>query len=221
MSATLPKKWAGSLSWRRVSRNVNDYGWGTAIRKILNSAAHNIYYNRAYVLYRGDLSRSRLPEPSQPGFEFRFIAPSEKDFLRQIGAMEEWLEGELERMLKEGGKCLVALDGDQIAGFNVVSFEKIALPVIAFSRRLRKGEAYSEQITVKSSYRGRNLGSLLRIEMFRSLQALGMRKIYGGTDIGNRSNLALCAKVGLKPFAVIRHIQIFGFKTSTIQRRHL
>lgn len=209
-----------SMQWKRLRRNISDYGMGATLSKVINSVGRLFYYNRAYTIYRSDLRKLPLQSQADDSFSFRFLGAEEaKPYRTQVLAMEEWLIGAFDSILAEGGRCLVALDGDTLAGFNLVSFNQIVLPVINFTRKLRDGEAYSEQITVAKQYRGRNLGTKLRLELFKALRDQGIQKIYGGTDINNHANLALCGKVGLKPIANIRRIEFFGLKTMKIQRR--
>jgi len=68
-----------------------------------------------------------------------------------------------------GRKCLVALDGKRVAGFNLVSFERIHLPVVHYRRpwvRTRPSRADH----VSRDYRGKGLAATLRFEIFRALK---------------------------------------------------
>ena len=208
-----------SIGWRRVRRNLRDYGFRQTAGKILGSIIRVIFYTRAYTLYRADLGNLALPISMNSRFAFRFLKPDEVHYLAQIQEMEEWLLDGLADILNTGGKCLLALDGERLAGFNLVSFRKIRLPAICFTRRLRPGNAYSEQISIDTAYRGQNLGTSLRVELFRALREQGTRAIYGGSDVKNRANLALCRKVGLRTVADIRHVELLGFKGKQIKRR--
>lgn len=209
-----------SMQWKRFRRNVSDYGMRATLSKAINSMGRLFYYNRAYTIYRTDLRRLPLQSKADETFSFHFLdAEQAKKYRTQVLSMEEWLIDAFDSILAEGGRCMVALDGETLAGFNLVSFNQIDLPVIGFRRKLRDGQAYSEQITVAKQYRGQNLGTKLRLELFKALRDQGAKRIYGGTDINNHANLALCGKVGLKPIANVRRIEFFGFKTIKIQRR--
>ena len=212
-------RYLGSKFSKRVRRNFQDHGLRRTIMKIAGSLGSLLFYTRAYTIYRADLGDLILPGATDESLVFRFLEPTEKNFLIQIQQMEEWLDTRLDAILESGGKCLAAIDGTRVAGFNLVSFQQIHLPVIQFTRALRPGGAYSEQITVSKAYRGRNLGSTLRLELFRALKAQGTRSLYGGTDVNNHANLALCRKVGLKGIVDIRHFRIFGLERKLIKRR--
>jgi hypothetical protein len=79
--------------------------------------------------------------------------------------MEEWLEGRLASKLAKGSLCLVAMDGNIVAGFNLVGFGEVHMPLVNGKRIFRNGSAWSEQITVNTKYRGKGLGSELRYHL--------------------------------------------------------
>jgi ribosomal protein S18 acetylase RimI-like enzyme len=203
---------------QKVRRNFRDYGLSQTLLKVIVSMIRPLFYSRTYRLYRADLAQVRIPPITDPSFVFRFLEINEKDYLAQIQRMEEWLQERLETILQEGGQCLVALDEDRVAGFNLVSFRHIHLPIVHFKRALRSGQAYSEQITVSKAYRGRGLGATLRLELFRILRAQGKRYLYGGTDVHNQANLALCRKVGLQEVADIRYVKILRIERTAVRR---
>ncbi len=119
--------------------------------------------------------------------------------------MEEWLEMRLDEILKGGGKCLVALDDAMVAGFNLISYDQIHIPVVQYTAPLGPDEAFSEQITVSVAYRGHGLGSKLRYKLYKDLFEGERYIIYGATDVNNKANLALCRKVGLDVIATIKY----------------
>ena len=60
-------------------------------------------------------------------------------------------------LLKYGGLCVVALDGEKVAGFNLVSFNEVYIPLLELKKKFRKDQAWSEQITVSKDYRKQGL----------------------------------------------------------------
>jgi len=203
---------------RGFSRNLHDFGLSVTLLKTLSALCSPLLEQRTYQLYRADLLRIRIPVRPDSGFVFRLVAPHELNIIRQIEEMEEWLDGLLIRLLRGGSICLAALDGDRVAGFNIVSFKTIYLPVVRYQHQLQSGEVFGEQLTVHRAYRGRGLGSALRYEMFRLVRDRGKRNFYGGTDVHNKANLALCRKVGLRVLAEVRFRKMLWYETTTVRR---
>jgi ribosomal protein S18 acetylase RimI-like enzyme len=203
---------------RKIQRNLHDYGIRQTVAKVCLGISSPLFHSRTYRLYRADLRSLRMPPRKDLSLTFRFLTDKDKDCLRQILQMEEWLHGRLEEILQQGGLCLVAMDGSTVAGFNLVAFDAIHIPVVHYARRLRGRQAFSIQITVHRAYRGRGLGSSLRQEILRALQEQGVRYFYGGTDIHNEANLALSRKVGLKEIADVCYRKILWRERTIVQR---
>ena len=123
-------------------------------------------------------------------------------------------------MLRKGSVCLAAMDDGKVAGFNLVSFGDIYMIFVKMRRRFRKGEAWSEQITVNKAYRGKNLGTTLRLRMFDELRGRGIRKFYGGTLPDNKANLSLTRKVGFRELFDIEYRKILTMKGWKYHRIH-
>ncbi|MBL4575424.1 MAG: GNAT family N-acetyltransferase, partial [Opitutaceae bacterium] len=148
----------------------------------------------------------------------RTIDLTEKNLIAQILSMEGWLKGRLENLLREDGRCFVALDGDTVAGFNLVSFRKIDIPRVHFIQKLEGKEAFSEQITVHRDYRGRGLATRLRYKVYQDLLTQGINTLYGSTEITNTANLALSQKVGLKDIANIHYRKFLWKHNTTVEK---
>ena len=203
---------------KKTKRNFNDYGFFTTLIKILVSITHPVLYRRSYLLYRANLDTVLVPEILDPSFKFRMLERGEEDYKQQITNMAEWFENSIENHMISGAQCLLALDGDTVAGFNLVTFDRINLPVVNYSRKLRSKQAFSDQIMVHKAYRGRGLGASLRWGIFRFLREHGIRYFYGGTEANNQANLALCRKVGLKVIAEIRYLKLMWLRSVTVRR---
>ena len=203
---------------KKVRRNLFDYGFRRTVVKCLTAMLKPVFCVRTYRLYRADLAHMEIAPAAASSFAIRFIRPDEEDCIRQIVAIEEWLSGIVQSTLASGGKCLVALDGKRVAGFNLVSFERIHLPVVHYRRPLGPNQAFSEQISVSRDYRGKGLAATLRFEIFRALKAEGKTRIYGGTDPRNDANLALCRKVGLKEIADLRYVRVLWMDGTSVRR---
>lgn len=183
------------------------------------SLIYPIYYRRKYILYRADLNSSfdQIKTKKHP-FTIRLIEEHEIQLLEQIVQMEEWLDPFFKKGGLSAGFCLAALDGSVVAGFNLVNLTRIRLPTVNYESTLRRGSAFSEQITVNRLYRGKGLGTALRYETMEILKKQGCRRLYGGTDASNHVNLALSKKVGLKSIANIHYQKVLWTHRTTIRR---
>lgn len=200
MSGTLP---------RRISRNVHDYGFLRTILKVISIAFAPIAVFRSYLIYVIKL-KEPAPGPRNSSFSFRWIEPGEASLIAQVEAMEEWLDGNLHERLLKNSACLVALDRETVAAFNLINFELMSVPVLKFTRKLPSRSAWSEQITVNKLFRNRGLGADLRYAVFRELAARGVDKLYGATQRGNTSSIKLARKTGFTIFCRLYYLKIFS-----------
>jgi len=199
-------------------RNAQDYGIRVALRKSTEFLFAFIYEKKRYRIYAIDFTRSERRPPKQDDFAYRIVLPEDMEIIRQIEGMEEWLRGRVVSMLRNGSICLAAMDDGKVAGFNLVSFGDIYMIFVKKKRRFRKGEAWSEQITVNKAYRGKNLGTALRLCMFDELRGRGIRKFYGGTMPDNKANLSLTRKVGFRELFDSEYRKIFAMKSWKYRR---
>jgi ribosomal protein S18 acetylase RimI-like enzyme len=208
-----------SMIRKKIARNVRDYGLGRSIQKLVAKALSPLFEVRAYYIYVIDLRRiASGPAPAPSGIGIRFIEPDETALIAQIEDMEEWLHGRVSDKLRRGQKCLTALRGNDVAGFNLISFDTLSVPAVHLTKSLRPAECASEQITVHPKYRGLGLGGDLRNAFFQAMKEAGYRRIYGGTDVTNTANQALSRRVGLKIFAKARYRRICGLQRLVISR---
>lgn len=191
---------------------MEDYGVLIASRKALSYLFRAVYEHRVYRIYGIDLGDYQPREFGNRGFEFRIIDRNANGIIRQIEEMEEWLQGQIKERLGKGSLCLVALDGDRVAGFNLVSFNKVPVPLIGTEKDLQPDEAWSEQITVHKDYRKNNLGSELRRRIFGELKSRGFQRLCGGTLLNNVANLALSKKAGFRELTDIHYTKIVHVK---------
>ena len=198
--------------YKKLIRNMRDYGFLIASQKALSYLFKAVYEHRTYRIYGLDLGTYQPREFDHRGFEFKFIDRNTNGIIEQIEVMEEWLQGEVKKKLEKGSLCLVALDGNRVAGFNLVSFNQVPVPLVGMEKDLSPDEAWSEQITVHKDYRKNNLGSELRHRIFGELKIRGIRRLCGGTLSNNVANLALSKKVGFRELTDIHYTKIFRFK---------
>jgi ribosomal protein S18 acetylase RimI-like enzyme len=198
--------------YKKLIRNVRDYGVFIASRKALSYLFRVVYERRVYRIYGIELKDYQPREFENRGFEFRFIDSNANGVINQIEGMEEWLQGEVKKKLERGSLCLVALDGDRVAGFNLVSFKKVSVPLIGKIEDLPSDEAWSEQITVHKDYRMHSLGSELRHRIFGELKSRGIRRLCGGTLLNNVANLSLSRKVGFRELTDVHYTKMLRFE---------
>jgi GNAT superfamily N-acetyltransferase len=204
---------------RKLLRNIRDYGLGVSFLKIFSSCLKPVFETRSYLLYVVDLSGVEDKEPAPiPGVTFRFIDASESAIIAQIETIEDWLWGTVAAKLQKGYKCLTALRGDKVIGFNLIGFDIFCLPLIKLAKPLRPVECFSEQISVHPEFRKEGIGTALRSRIFAAMKKEGYHRMYGGTQLTNTANKALTRKVGFKEFAVVRYLKIFGYKHDMVYR---
>lgn len=153
------------------------------------------------------------------GFTFRLLHMKEEELVNQIEEMEEWLQGKVLEKLTTGSLCLIAEDDGRIAGFNLVSFGNVFMPIVNSFREFRSTEAWSEQITVGKDFRGRGLATLLRYHTFDELKKKGIKRFYGGTLPTNIANSKLSSKVGFQEIADIHYVKKLNNQSWTYTRK--
>jgi len=203
---------------KKVLRNLNDYSFSVTLRKIISYLIQPVYENRTYRIYRFDLENLQEIPSRESVFVFKIIDENDTSIIRQIEDIEEWLKGKVASRLEAGGLCLVALDGEGVVGFNLVSLRAGCIPLIGLRRDLRENEVWSDQITVSKNYRGKGLGSALRYRIFKELKERGIKRIYGGTQISNLASLNLARKVGFKEIADVQYCKILNKRSLRFKR---
>ena len=206
---------SGGLSGlaHKIHRNYQDYGWRITLEKTLAYLFRSLYFTQVYRLYRINLDTASLPEiQSRHDFTFKILTPQNVDMIAQIEEIAEWLRGRLLEAIAAGQLCLVALDGDQVAGFNLINFEHATLVLVNLKKKLRQGSAWSEHIAVKKEFRKSGLGSELRFRIFHELKKRGFRRLYGGTLQSNIASLSLARSVGFKEISDVHYRKLLSFE---------
>jgi GNAT superfamily N-acetyltransferase len=203
---------------RKFLRNLNDYGFSITLGKFIFYLIRPVYEKRTYRIYRFDIERLRDIPSKESVFAFKVIGKSDTGIIRQIEAMEEWLEGKVASMLEDGGFCVVALDGERVAGFNLLSLGVGDIPLIGLRRTLRENKVWSNQITVDKNYRRKGVGTALRYRVFAELKKREISKIYGGTQLYNLASLNLARKIGFKEIVDVQYLKVFNIKRLRYKR---
>lgn len=204
---------------RKLLRNLQDYGLRATLQKSAASVVGPVFSTRVYRIYRKDLSHaSAVHERDVPGLTFQILTPDDQDTICQIEKKHEWLRGQLKAKLQAGGLCLAAFAGDKLAGFNLIGFGRVRIPLLDMTRLFRQGDAWSEHIAVEKDSRQTGLASQLRHRIFDELRQRGYRRLYGGTLRSNIASLRLARKMGFREIVDIRHIRLLGKGTWQYRR---
>lgn len=195
---------------KKLLRNSNDYGLKVTLQKSMAYIVKPFYENITYRVYAIDLRSIQPVTFKKSEFKFKVVDCQDKDIIVQIEDMEEWLQGRMSLMIRNQSFCMAALDDGKVAGFNLISFRTGCLPLIGFRKRLKKGQAWSDQITVHKDYRGKGLATKLRYRVFEELKNRGVEKIYGGAQISNTASLKLARKVGFRELADIQYVKVLS-----------
>jgi GNAT superfamily N-acetyltransferase len=191
---------------RKIHRNFQDYGWLITLKKAAAYLLRSIFFYQVYRIYSIRLDRVLPPEDIQSKpFTFNILTPQNTDWIAQIEDMAEWMRGCLAQDIASGQLCLVALDGDRVAGFNLINLKEAKLILVNLKRKLKHGSAWSEHIAVKKEFRKMGLGSQLRYRIFQELKKHGVRRLYGGTLRSNLVSLSLARSVGFKEIGDVHY----------------
>jgi GNAT superfamily N-acetyltransferase len=203
----------------KFQRNLEDYGWRFTIQKILAYLVRSIYFRQVYRIYRIDLVATKpLEDSGKHNFTFKILTPQDGDMIAQIENNAEWLRRQLQGKISAGQLCLVALDGEQVAGFNLIDFEQANLVLVNLQKKLRRGLAWSEHVAVKKEFRRTGLASQLRYRIFEELKRRGIRRLYGGTLRSNAAALRLTRSVGFKEIGDIYYHKFFSLESWQYKR---
>lgn len=176
------------------------------------------YVNMTYRVYAIDLKNTQPVTFNKSEFRFKVVDCQDKNIIDQIEDMEEWLQGRVSLMIRNQSFCMVALDNGKVAGFNLINFGTGCLPLIGFRKKLKKGQVWSDQITVHKDYRGKGLATKLRYRVFEELKNRGVEKIYGGAQVSNTASLKLARKVGFSDLADIQYLKVLSRKKYNYKR---
>ena len=195
---------------KKIRRNLRDYGVPVTLAKGVAYLFRLLYEHRAYRVYKIELDGRHIPQSAAGPLLFRLLGEKEKEIIGQIEEMEEWLDDKLAEKLKARSFCMVVLDGERVAGFNLVTMDEVHIPLINVRKVLRPGSAWSEQITIQKDYRNRGLATELRHRVYAELEKRGIGKFYGGSLACNTASLKLAQKAGFTFLADVTYCRIFS-----------
>ena len=203
----------------KVQRNLEDYGWHITIKKTLAYLVRWVYFRQVYRVYGIKLDAIKEPKYSDNHkFNFKLLTPKNLDMILQVENTAEWLRGQVKERIAGGQLCLVALDGDNVAGFNLINLEQASLILVNRTKKLRAGSAWSEHIAVQKEFRKSGLGAQLRYRIFEVLKSRGIHRLYGGTLRSNTASLNLTRSVGFKEICDIHYRKFLSFEIWQFKR---
>jgi RimJ/RimL family protein N-acetyltransferase len=197
---------------RKIERNWQDYGFGAVVRKSLAYALKPLYESRVFRLHKINLLNPTATPSDIEGVSFRFLSSDDATAIQEVEGYSEWLKGTLQSRLESGALCIAAFANGGLAGFNLVSFGQVYIPLIRFRRCFRRNEAWNEQVAVIREFRRQGLGASLRYRTFEELRRRGVSKVYGGALIENLASWQLARRIGCREFADIRYTRILAWR---------
>lgn len=199
---------------RKIRRNIADHGWWVTFKRGLAELISPVYRHHIYRVYRIFLTDVEDdPPPMSNEFTFRFLTLDDQREINHVAYYAEWLKKDLTQKLAVGDLCLIATHRDgQIAGFNLVSFGDVYIPLVEMCRTFKPDEAWSEHIVVHKPYRRMGVGSRLRYLMFEELKRRRVKRFYGGTLRSNLPALKLARRVGFTEIVDIHLHRVVGFR---------
>lgn len=209
------------MNWKclkNAKRNLRDYGLLLTLTKGVLYLFRPFFEYRAYRIYKIDLDRRHAPQLAPAPFVFRLLGHQEREIIGQIEEMEEWLENKLSSKLQANSFCMVVLDREKLAGFNLVTMNEVYVPLINVKKVLQPGSAWSEQITIHNEYRNMGLATELRHRVYAELENRGVRKFYGGTLVCNTASLKLAKKAGFAFLADVTYCKVFSIRQWACRR---
>jgi GNAT superfamily N-acetyltransferase len=196
----------------KLQRNLEDYGWRITIQKTLAYLVRSNYFRQVYRIYRINLAATNPREvSSKRNFTFKILTAQDASLIAQVENIAEWLHRQLQGKIAAGQLCLVALDGERVAGFNLIDFEQANLILVNFQEKLRRGFAWSEYVAVKKEFRRTGLASQLRYRIFEELKRRGILRLYGGMFRSSTASLGLTRSVGFKEIGDIYYRKSVAF----------
>jgi GNAT superfamily N-acetyltransferase len=199
-----------SKAIHKLRRHVRDYGLLHTLGKVALYPLSWLYVSRNYRISRLDVNAAMAPSAGDRSLQYRFITANDREIIAQIETMEEWLEGMIAPKLRAGDLCVVAMDGNTLAGFKLVTFGRY-IGIIDWTRTARPNSAWVYFIGVRHDLRGRGIASGLRNLMTAELKRRGVTRLYSGAMTFNVASLRSQGKSGYREIVDVRYRRILWF----------
>lgn len=210
-----------SLYWRKATVALRDLGIKHMLRRVMEEALlRHLFLTRQYILYEKQLTELDSVQLRNPQLNFSFISADSHKILHQIEELSGLSQEMVSEMLIDGGECLVAMDDDNLAGFNLISYGDIYIHYLERNLMLSESEVWSEQIFVSLPYRETGVATDLRQIMFHHLADKGYTKLIGGYLPYNVSAGMLAKSLGFIEKEKVTLVKIFGWKKYFVRKLH-
>ncbi|MCE9556637.1 MAG: GNAT family N-acetyltransferase [Planctomycetes bacterium] len=207
-----------ALLWKKLVRNYRDYGW-QAVPKTAKALLSPLYQRNVYRIYVLDLKSPNIPPPGPcTDLDLVLVSPRQTGLIQQVENSAEWLQGKLAARLQSGDLCVAAVQGETLAGFNLITFGDAYIPLLKMTRCFRVGTAWSDHIAVLPAFRRGGLAKALRLRVFRELANRGIQKLYGGALTSNEPSLKLARSLGFRELADVTYRKLGSRKSWHYQR---
>ncbi len=194
----------------KLRRHLRDYGLLHTVAQVARYPLAWLFVTRNYRISRLDLEAYVPPGRSDLTLQYRFITAEDREIIRQIEAMQEWLEGVVAPKLQAGDLCVVALDGDTVVGLKLVTFGRY-IGIIDWTHAARPDLAWVYFIGVRHDFRGRGVALELRNRMVAELKRRGITRLYSGAMTFNVASLRNQHKAGYREIADVRFRRFLWF----------
>jgi GNAT superfamily N-acetyltransferase len=203
----------------KLRRHARDYGISHTLRTVALYPLAWLFVARSYRISRLDLTTVQPLDSGDKALQYRFITAADQEIIRQIEAMEEWLEGLITPKLEAGDLCVVAMDGNDVAGFKFVTFGR-RIGIIDWTRAPRPGTAWVYMVAVRRDLRGHGIASELRNRMAAELRRRGIARLYSGVMTFNVPSLRSQRKGGYREIVNVRFRRLLWFGWRRFDRIH-
>lgn len=201
-----------SMYQNKFIRNIRDYGLHVTFVKILNFVIRPIYVKTVFRIYSINTEVYRTLPHGNENMHLRLLTAEDVGMIKQIEASAEWLRGQLQAKLAQGGICMVATTGEDVVAFNLVSLRQTFVPLANLDWVPDGKEAWSEHIATHKNWRRRRLALKLRRRILYELNLRGIERLFGGTLRSNLPSLKLARKIGFKELGDLYYTKYFVYR---------
>jgi len=223
---TLQKQHMGFLerTKKKLLRNFYDHGIWVLLKKCILHLIKPLYTKELIVLYKIDIKNATANKNHTNNYTFRFISSVDTAAIKQIIAMEEWIDDELQDKLSGGSICMGAFDKDKLIGFYLASFSQTVIPLLTLQLYFKNDVAWGDQITVHRNYRKQNVATELKSRIYFELKNKGIRNVYGNTRASNKAALRSIAYFSPEKAMLFRYFRFLSYETlkyGSLSTQHL
>jgi hypothetical protein len=167
---------------RKTMVSLGNLGVKYTIRRILEETMlKKLFLFRNFIIYDKDLTKLNNVRLQNPKLKFSFISEDNPEILEELEEISGFSRDLIMERLQTGSDCLVAMEGNKVVGFNMVSFGNVYIHYLEQYMNLLESEAWNEQISVSNQYRYQGIAADLRNVMFKHLKEKDYARCIGGT----------------------------------------